>query len=32
MRLRISYFATDGQSVRLGIEPLRDSWPDFGCR
>jgi len=19
------------QSVRLGFEPLRDSWPDFGC-
>jgi len=24
-------FATDDQSVRLGIEPLCDSWPNFGC-
>jgi hypothetical protein len=20
------------RSVRLGVQPLRDSWPDFGCR
>jgi hypothetical protein len=26
-----NHFTTDGQSVSLGIEPLRDSWPDFGC-
>jgi len=26
-----SYFAADSQSVHLGVEPLRDSWPDFGC-
>jgi hypothetical protein len=29
------YFATDGrsvsQSVRLDVEPLWNSWPNFGC-
>jgi len=25
-----SYFASDDQSVHLGIELLWNSWPDFG--
>jgi len=27
----LSYFATDRESVRLGIETLCDSWPEFSC-
>jgi len=26
-----SYGQSVSQSVRLGTEPLWDSWPDFGC-
>jgi len=28
---RVTLQLTVGQSVHLGVEPLRYSWPDFGC-